>query len=146
KFDGKADEGFFVGYSPNSKTFRVFNSRTRIIDEKLHIWFSENTPNHVGTKASNDEGKEREPDRDYILLPLWTTDSPFSTTSKCSQDNEFEPSNNGAKRVDEDLSKENECNAQGEEDSTSSFKRSKLDRGHAKGASTIQTSRCMDFS
>ncbi|GJZ50886.1 ribonuclease H-like domain-containing protein [Tanacetum coccineum] len=37
KFDGKADEGFFVGYSLNSKAFRVFNSRTRIIEENFHI-------------------------------------------------------------------------------------------------------------
>ncbi|GJZ62321.1 putative ribonuclease H-like domain-containing protein [Tanacetum coccineum] len=35
KFDGKADEGFFVGYSINSKAFRVFNSRTRIVEENL---------------------------------------------------------------------------------------------------------------
>ncbi|GJX68327.1 putative ribonuclease H-like domain-containing protein [Tanacetum coccineum] len=45
KFDGKADEGFFVGYSTNSKAFRVFNSRTRIVEENLHVQFSENTPN-----------------------------------------------------------------------------------------------------
>ncbi|GKE27437.1 retrovirus-related pol polyprotein from transposon TNT 1-94 [Tanacetum coccineum] len=49
EFDGKADEGFFVGYSLNSKTFRVFNSRTRIVEENLHIRFSENTPNVVGS-------------------------------------------------------------------------------------------------
>ncbi|GKB23440.1 putative ribonuclease H-like domain-containing protein [Tanacetum coccineum] len=49
KFDGKADEGFFVGYSVNSKAFRVFNSRTRIVEENLHIRFSESTPNVVGT-------------------------------------------------------------------------------------------------
>nr|GEV81370.1 ribonuclease H-like domain-containing protein [Tanacetum cinerariifolium] len=88
KFDGKADEGFFVGYSLNSKAFRVFNSRTRILEENLH-----------------------------------TADSPFSTTSKSSQNNEFQPSNNDAKRADEDLSKENECDDQGEEDSTNSTKR-----------------------
>nr|GEU38232.1 retrovirus-related Pol polyprotein from transposon TNT 1-94 [Tanacetum cinerariifolium] len=82
KFDGKADEGFFVGYSLNSKTFRVFNSRTRIVEENIHVKFSENTLNHV--------------------------------------DNEFQPLNNGAKRVDEDLSKENECNDKGVEDSTNS--------------------------
>ncbi|GJT14597.1 putative ribonuclease H-like domain-containing protein [Tanacetum coccineum] len=29
KFYGKANEGFFVGYSINSKAFRVFNTRTR---------------------------------------------------------------------------------------------------------------------
>nr|GEW00881.1 putative ribonuclease H-like domain-containing protein [Tanacetum cinerariifolium] len=45
KFDGKADEGFFVGYSLNSKAFRVFYNKTRIVEENLHIRFSENTPN-----------------------------------------------------------------------------------------------------
>nr|GEY14768.1 ribonuclease H-like domain-containing protein [Tanacetum cinerariifolium] len=47
KFDGKADEGFLVGYSNNSKAFRVFNSRTRIVQETLHINFLENQPNVV---------------------------------------------------------------------------------------------------
>ncbi|GJT87434.1 ribonuclease H-like domain-containing protein [Tanacetum coccineum] len=45
KFDGKDDEGLFVGYSTNSKAFRVFNSRTRIVEENLHVKFSEETPN-----------------------------------------------------------------------------------------------------
>ncbi|GJX40835.1 retrovirus-related pol polyprotein from transposon TNT 1-94 [Tanacetum coccineum] len=49
KFDGKADEGFFVGYSLNSKAFRVFNSRTRIVEENLHIRFSKSTPNVIGS-------------------------------------------------------------------------------------------------
>ncbi|GKA12675.1 retrovirus-related pol polyprotein from transposon TNT 1-94, partial [Tanacetum coccineum] len=50
KFDGKADEGLFVGYSINSKTFRVFNSRTGIVEENLHVQFSENTPNIAGSR------------------------------------------------------------------------------------------------
>nr|GEZ74431.1 putative ribonuclease H-like domain-containing protein [Tanacetum cinerariifolium] len=45
KFDGKSDEGFFVGYSINSKAFRVFNTRTKIIEENLHITFLGNKPN-----------------------------------------------------------------------------------------------------
>nr|GEZ86516.1 ribonuclease H-like domain-containing protein [Tanacetum cinerariifolium] len=49
KFDGKDDEGFFIGYSLNSKAFRVFNSRTRIVEENFHIRFSKNTPNVVGS-------------------------------------------------------------------------------------------------
>ncbi|GKF23063.1 retrovirus-related pol polyprotein from transposon TNT 1-94, partial [Tanacetum coccineum] len=49
KFDRKANEGFFVGYSINSKAFRVFNSRTRIVEETLHITFVENKPNVVGS-------------------------------------------------------------------------------------------------
>nr|GEW56655.1 copia protein [Tanacetum cinerariifolium] len=48
KFDGKADEGFLVGYSVNSKAFKVFNSRTRIVQETLHINFLENKPNVAG--------------------------------------------------------------------------------------------------
>ncbi|GJR77900.1 putative ribonuclease H-like domain-containing protein [Tanacetum coccineum] len=49
KFDGKADEGFLVGYSINSKAFRVFNSRTRKVEENLHINFLENKPNVAGS-------------------------------------------------------------------------------------------------
>nr|GEX69687.1 hypothetical protein [Tanacetum cinerariifolium] len=49
KFDRKDDEGFLVGYSVSSKAFRVFNSRTRIIQETLHINFLENQTNVVGS-------------------------------------------------------------------------------------------------
>ncbi|GKB64119.1 putative ribonuclease H-like domain-containing protein [Tanacetum coccineum] len=49
KFDGKADEGFLVGYSINSKAFRVFNSMTRKVEDNLHVNFLENKPNVVGS-------------------------------------------------------------------------------------------------
>nr|GEV07758.1 putative ribonuclease H-like domain-containing protein [Tanacetum cinerariifolium] len=49
KFDGKSDDGFFVGYSINSKAFRVFNTRTRFVEENLNINFLENKPNVAGT-------------------------------------------------------------------------------------------------
>nr|GEX26302.1 hypothetical protein [Tanacetum cinerariifolium] len=45
KFEGKVDKGFLVGYSVNSKAFRVFNSGTRIVQETLHVNFLENKPN-----------------------------------------------------------------------------------------------------
>ncbi|GJZ30671.1 ribonuclease H-like domain-containing protein [Tanacetum coccineum] len=48
KIDGKADEGFFIGYSTNSKAFRVFNIRTVIVEENLHVKFSEETSNIIG--------------------------------------------------------------------------------------------------
>nr|GFA23682.1 retrovirus-related Pol polyprotein from transposon TNT 1-94 [Tanacetum cinerariifolium] len=48
KFNGKVDEGFLVGYSVSSKAFRVFNSRTRIVQETLHMNFLENKPNVAG--------------------------------------------------------------------------------------------------
>nr|GEU50003.1 putative ribonuclease H-like domain-containing protein [Tanacetum cinerariifolium] len=48
KFQGKVDEGFLVGYSVCSKAFRVFNSKTRIVQETLHVIFLENKPNVTG--------------------------------------------------------------------------------------------------
>nr|GEW23664.1 hypothetical protein [Tanacetum cinerariifolium] len=122
KFDGKADEGFFVGYSLNSKSFRIFNSRTRIVEENLHIRFSENKPNSNGfacTKASDNAGqarKETEPVKDYILLPLWTADPPFSQHPKSSNDDGSKPSSDDGKKVDEDLRNENKCKDQEKED------------------------------
>ncbi|GJU79960.1 ribonuclease H-like domain-containing protein [Tanacetum coccineum] len=85
-----------LGYSTNSKAFRVFNTRTRIVEENLHVQFSENTPNIVGsTKACDDVGKARMetvPGKDYILLPVWPADLLFSSSSKDSPDDGFKPS------------------------------------------------------
>ncbi|GKA94053.1 uncharacterized mitochondrial protein-like protein [Tanacetum coccineum] len=117
KFDGKADECFFIGYSLNSKAFRVFNSRTKIVEENLHIRFSKSTPNgtqsngFAGTKASDNAGqarKETEPVKDYILLPLWTADPPYSQDSKSSHDDGSKPSSDNGKKFNEDLRKDSE--------------------------------------
>ncbi|GJU03455.1 putative ribonuclease H-like domain-containing protein [Tanacetum coccineum] len=48
KFNGKAEEGFLVGYSVNSKAFKVFNSKTRKVEENLHVNLLENKPNVAG--------------------------------------------------------------------------------------------------
>ncbi|GKA89826.1 ribonuclease H-like domain-containing protein [Tanacetum coccineum] len=52
KFNGKYDDGFFVGYSMTSKAFRVYNIRTRRVEENLHIGFLEDKPiiKEVGPK------------------------------------------------------------------------------------------------
>ncbi|GKB08163.1 putative ribonuclease H-like domain-containing protein [Tanacetum coccineum] len=68
KFDRKADEGFFVGYSTNSKAFRVFNSRTRIVEENLPsmnykpVVAGNQSNSNVGTKACNDADSKSSPD------------------------------------------------------------------------------------
>ena len=41
KFDTKSDEDNFLGYSLSSKVYRVFNKRTLIIEESIHIVFDE---------------------------------------------------------------------------------------------------------
>ncbi|GJU08484.1 putative ribonuclease H-like domain-containing protein, partial [Tanacetum coccineum] len=155
KFDGKADEGFFVGYSLNSKAFRVFNSKTRIVEENLHIRFSKSTPNVVGsgldwlfdidaltrtmnyepivagtqsnsfadTKASDNAcqaRKEIESVKNYILLPLWPADLPYSQDLKSSQDDGSKPSSDDGKKVDEDSRKDSEGIDQEKEDNVNS--------------------------
>ncbi|GJZ99102.1 putative ribonuclease H-like domain-containing protein, partial [Tanacetum coccineum] len=121
KFDGKADEGFFVGYSLNSKTFRVFNSRTRIVEENLHIRFSESTPNTVGS------GPDWLFDIDaltrimnYEPIVAGTQSNGFVGTKasdnadlKSSHDDGSKPSSDDRKTVDEDPRKESEFNAVG---------------------------------
>nr|GEV58912.1 ribonuclease H-like domain-containing protein [Tanacetum cinerariifolium] len=67
-FDGKADEGFLVGYSVSSKAFRVFNSITRIVQVTLHLNFLENKPN-VAEKAREEDVQQ------YVLFPLWSSGS-----------------------------------------------------------------------
>nr|GEU84666.1 putative ribonuclease H-like domain-containing protein [Tanacetum cinerariifolium] len=47
-FDGKAKEGFLVGYSVNSKAFRVFNTQTKKVKDNLHVNILDNKPNVVG--------------------------------------------------------------------------------------------------
>ncbi|GJS90088.1 retrovirus-related pol polyprotein from transposon TNT 1-94 [Tanacetum coccineum] len=106
KFDGKADEGFFVGYSINSKAFRVFNSRTRIVEENLHIRFSESTPNVVGSG----------PDWLFDIDALTRTMN-YEPIVAGTQSNGFADSNSDdGKKVDEDPRKESKCNDQEKED------------------------------
>nr|GEX19792.1 Ty3/gypsy retrotransposon protein [Tanacetum cinerariifolium] len=47
KFDEKVDKGFLVGYSVSSNA--LFYSRTRIVQETLHVNFMENKPNVAGS-------------------------------------------------------------------------------------------------
>ncbi|GJT28432.1 retrovirus-related pol polyprotein from transposon TNT 1-94 [Tanacetum coccineum] len=43
KFDAKAYTGIFVGYAPAKKAFRIYNRRTQIITETIHVTFDELT-------------------------------------------------------------------------------------------------------
>ena len=39
KFDAKSDIGIFLSYSTSSKVFRVFNKRTMVVEESIHVIF-----------------------------------------------------------------------------------------------------------
>ena len=44
KFDAKTDEGIFLGYATSSKSYRVFNKRSLVVEESMHIVFDETNP------------------------------------------------------------------------------------------------------
>ncbi|GJR52710.1 putative ribonuclease H-like domain-containing protein [Tanacetum coccineum] len=73
----------------------------------------------AGTKTSDNASqarKETEPVKNYILVPLWTVDPPFSQNPKSSHDDGSKPSSDDGKKVDEDPRKESEFNDQEKED------------------------------
>nr|GEW14041.1 ribonuclease H-like domain-containing protein [Tanacetum cinerariifolium] len=49
KFEGKANEGFLVGYFVTSKDFRVFNTKTKKVKGNLHVRFLKSKPNVART-------------------------------------------------------------------------------------------------
>ncbi|GJT71095.1 ribonuclease H-like domain-containing protein [Tanacetum coccineum] len=110
KFDGKADEGFFVGYSTNSKAFRevdlIFDidALTNSMNYKPVVARNQSNVN-VGTKACDNATKARVETvsgKYYILLPLWTQDPPLSSSSKDSPDARFKPLGEEEKKDAED--------------------------------------------
>ncbi|BAU02073.1 hypothetical protein VIGAN_11149300, partial [Vigna angularis var. angularis] len=67
KFDSKADEAIFIGYSLTSKAYRVYNKRTTRVEESVHVVFDEyveTTVNPEQTRKSievdNSAGEEEE--------------------------------------------------------------------------------------
>ncbi|GKA71997.1 ribonuclease H-like domain-containing protein [Tanacetum coccineum] len=96
KFDGKAEEGYLVGYSVNSKAFRVFNTETRKVEENLHVITAGNQTNKnagpqetngdTGLKKNVDAGHTNEENvstQQYIVFPLWFS---ISSSYKSSND------------------------------------------------------------
>ncbi|GKC02312.1 putative ribonuclease H-like domain-containing protein, partial [Tanacetum coccineum] len=124
KFDGKSDEGFFVGYSLSSKAFRVYNTRTKRVEENLHIGFLENKPMIKGTGpkwlfnidsltqsmhyvpvsagiVSNiSAGTSEDNSQECIVMPIWKDPSYF--------DSPIENVENGKPNTTDDTQKQDE--------------------------------------
>ncbi|GKD67989.1 retrovirus-related pol polyprotein from transposon TNT 1-94 [Tanacetum coccineum] len=78
KFNAKADDGYFLGYSSVSKAFRVYNTRRQQIEETYHVTFDESmeairftntSVDEIGINDSSryppDEFQEDDPSRQY---------------------------------------------------------------------------------
>nr|GFC92613.1 ribonuclease H-like domain-containing protein [Tanacetum cinerariifolium] len=81
KFEVKEDEGYFIGCSMSSKAFRVFNKRTRRVEENLHVEVLENK---AIEKASQEVKKDVYSLR-YIALPNWVHDALLEFSSSKPQ-------------------------------------------------------------
>ncbi|GJZ86785.1 putative ribonuclease H-like domain-containing protein [Tanacetum coccineum] len=64
KFDGKADEGYIVGYSASNKAYRVYNVPTKRVEETMNLRYLEEKPNVQGL------GHEWYFDLDYLTDSL----------------------------------------------------------------------------
>nr|GFA39430.1 putative ribonuclease H-like domain-containing protein [Tanacetum cinerariifolium] len=87
KFEEKGDKCYFIGYSMSSKAFRVFNKRTKRIEENLHVEFLENKAIEKGTKdAASQEVKKNVSPLRYIALPNWAHNALLEFSSSKPQD------------------------------------------------------------
>ncbi|GJZ56079.1 putative ribonuclease H-like domain-containing protein [Tanacetum coccineum] len=96
KFEGKADEGFLVGYSAHSKAYRVYNLSNKRIEETLNLRYMEDKPNIQGL------GHEWYFDLDYL------TDSLGYTRFKSNQPAGTQDTNNHAGTQDDSDSESDE--------------------------------------
>ncbi|GJV35198.1 putative ribonuclease H-like domain-containing protein [Tanacetum coccineum] len=64
KFDGKADEGYIVGYSASNRAYRVYNVPNKRVEETMNLRYLEEKPNVQGL------GHEWYFDLDYLTDTL----------------------------------------------------------------------------
>ena len=55
KFDAESDEGIFLGYSITSKAYMIFNKKTLVIEESIHVIFDESNNTHLEKNIEDDE-------------------------------------------------------------------------------------------
>ncbi|KAH9751239.1 hypothetical protein KPL71_014213 [Citrus sinensis] len=55
KFDPKSDIDIFLGYSNSSKAYRVYNKRTLVVEESMHVTFDESNPSSAEKRVVNDD-------------------------------------------------------------------------------------------
>ncbi|KAD4584957.1 hypothetical protein E3N88_22558 [Mikania micrantha] len=90
KFDSKVDAGYFVGYSSTCKAYRVFNCRTKIVEETLHVKFNESPKDPINTKPynastaamGNSQGSTDDDDDDDVSTHLFSFSDSLPRSAK----------------------------------------------------------------
>ncbi|GJY48921.1 retrovirus-related pol polyprotein from transposon TNT 1-94 [Tanacetum coccineum] len=98
KLKAKVDIGFFVGYAPNRKGYRIYNKRTRQIMETIHVTFDELTGQTAPVHSSPRPAPNLLTPGPITLIPVHQTgtsvsisvdqDSPLGSPSPSSSDHQ----------------------------------------------------------
>ncbi|GJR03670.1 putative ribonuclease H-like domain-containing protein [Tanacetum coccineum] len=87
KFDGKADEGYIVGYSASNRAYRVYNVPNKRVEETMNLRYLEEKPNvqglgHEWTQEAStnpagtqDADSDSECDEQVIIVPSYPSHS-----------------------------------------------------------------------
>ncbi|XP_040361901.1 uncharacterized protein LOC121049269 [Rosa chinensis] len=98
KFDARSDDGVFLGYSPNSRAYRVYNKRTRIIMESINV--------SIDDQCMKQEESFADPSPSSVTQPQ-NTEHPNAEEGEEISESIFEPAPNprrGFKQVQKDHS------------------------------------------
>ncbi|KAH9743236.1 hypothetical protein KPL70_003240 [Citrus sinensis] len=60
KFDPKSDVGIILGYSNSSKAYRVYNKRTLVVEESMHVTFDESNTSSTEKVVVDDNVEEQQ--------------------------------------------------------------------------------------
>ncbi|XP_024200303.1 uncharacterized protein LOC112203592 [Rosa chinensis] len=96
KFDARSDDGIFLGYSTNSRAYRVYNKRTRIVMESINVSIDDSYIRQEETFAETSPTCKPEP-----------KDTSTTNEQRENADNIFEPvpqAKRGFKQVQKDHS------------------------------------------
>ena len=83
KFDAKSDVGVFLGYSNNSRAYRVYNMRTQTVMESANVVFDD-------TKDFSEFSTEKEIE-EFIDKTLMSTPTPVVVADRLSDSSEPKP-------------------------------------------------------
>ncbi|GJW36492.1 putative ribonuclease H-like domain-containing protein [Tanacetum coccineum] len=120
RFDAKGDECFFVGYSLSSKAFRVYNKRTRHIEENLHIDILESKviiDKGAGTKEDVKEAvKEKESPLRFITLTNWLHEAQETTSNMAAKKFDAALEINSPQKEQDEIQNDKEASKQVEQE------------------------------
>lgn len=88
KFDSKASEGIFLGYSLTNKAYKFFNKHTLIVEESIHVAFDESFDNVTNTMLPKESLNAGEPDTnvEQYIEDTQEAQTPIETKIKMNVD------------------------------------------------------------